>query len=89
MVISSELTNAPMTFINLMNIMFRHYLDAFVVLSIDYILIYSKCEGERINHLRIVLHVLKYHPLYAMFSKCEILLNMFAFPCHIMSGIGI
>lgn len=88
-VIFSRLRNAPTTFINLMNRMFRHYFDVFVILFIDYILIYSKSEGERINHLKIVLQVVKDHPLYAMFSKCEIWLNLFAFPFHIMSRMGI
>ncbi|KAH0773395.1 hypothetical protein KY290_010532 [Solanum tuberosum] len=57
------LTNAPVAFMNLMNRVFSHYLDMFVIVFIDDILIYSRSEDEHIDHLRIVLQVLKDHQL--------------------------
>ena len=65
------LTNAPAAFMDLMHMVFQPYLDQFVVVFVDDILIYSKSEEEHKGHLRIVLHVLRDHQLYAKFSKCE------------------
>ncbi|XP_057248893.1 uncharacterized protein LOC125498681 [Beta vulgaris subsp. vulgaris] len=65
------LTNAPVVFMDLMNRVFRPYLDKFVVVFIDDILIYSKDVSEHEEHLRTVLQVLKENRLYAKFSKCE------------------
>ena len=65
------LTNAPMTFMDLMYRVFQPYLDQFVVVFVDDILIYSKSEEEHEGHLRIMLQVLRDHHLYAKFSKCE------------------
>ncbi|KAG8486223.1 hypothetical protein CXB51_019614 [Gossypium anomalum] len=65
------LTNAPVVFIDLMNRIFRPYLDKFVVVFIDDILIYSKDETERAEHLRIVLQTLRDKQLYAKFSKSD------------------
>ena len=70
-VMSFGLTNAPAYFMNLMNKVFMDYLDQFVVVFIDYILIYSKSEEEHEEHLRIVLETLRQHQLYAKFSKCQ------------------
>ena len=56
---SFGLTNEPATFTDLMNIMFRSYLDQFVVVFIDDILVYSKNEEEYEQHLRIVLQTLR------------------------------
>ena len=53
------LTNAPMTFMDLMNRVFRVYLDSFVIIFIDDVLVYSKNEGDHMNNLRVVLQVLK------------------------------
>ncbi|KAH0642123.1 hypothetical protein KY290_035222 [Solanum tuberosum] len=66
---SLGLTNAPTAFMDLMTRVFRHYLDMFVIVFIDDILIYSRSENEHMNHLRIVLQVLKDHQLYVKFSK--------------------
>jgi hypothetical protein len=65
------LTNAPAYFMYLMNKIFMEYLDKFVVVFIDDILIYSKNEEEHEEHLRLVLQKLREHELYAKFSKCE------------------
>src|ERR1041385_2237547 len=72
-VISFGLTNAPVTFSRMMNSIFMEYLDKFVVVYLDDILIYSKNEEEHAEHLRLVLMKLREHRLYAKFSKCEIL----------------
>ena len=65
------LTNAPVAFMGLMNRVFQPYLDQFVVVFVDDILIYSQSEVEHEDHLRIVLQLLRDHQLYAKFSKCE------------------
>jgi hypothetical protein len=70
-VMSFGLTNAPAYFMNLMNKIFMKYLDKFVVVFIDDILIYSKTEEEHAVHLCLVLETLREHQLYAKFSKCE------------------
>ena len=64
------LTNAPAAFMDLMNRVFKKYLDKFVIVFIDDILIYSKTEEEHVEHLRIVLETLRQEKLYAKFSKC-------------------
>ena len=64
-------TNAPMTFMDLMHRVFQPYLDWFVLVFVDNILIYSKSEKEHEDYLRIVLHTLRDHQLYVKFSKCE------------------
>ena len=65
------LTNALAAFMDLMHRVFQPYLDQFVVVFVDDILIYSQSEWEHQCHLRIVLQLLRDHQLYAMFSKCE------------------
>ena len=66
---SFGLTNAPTVFMCLMNNMMHKYLDKFVVVFIDDILIYSKTEEEHKEHLKIILQELRYHQLFAKFSK--------------------
>ena len=68
LVMSFGLTNAPAAFMDLMNRVFREYLDKFVIVFIDDILIYSKTQNEHEEHLEIVLQTLKEHKLYAKFS---------------------
>jgi hypothetical protein len=70
-VMSFGLTNAPAYFMNLMNKVFREYLDRFVMVFIDDILIYSKSDSDHEKHLQLVLQKLQDNQLYAMFSKCE------------------
>ena len=65
------LTNALAAFMDLMHRMFQPYLDQFVVVFVDDILIYSQSEWEHEYHLRIVLQLLRDHQLYTKFSKCE------------------
>jgi hypothetical protein len=76
-VMSFGLTNAPAYFMYLMNKVFMEYLDKFVVVFIDDILIYSKTEEEHEEHLRLVLQKLREHQLYAKFSKCNFWLKDF------------
>ena len=64
------LTNAPAAFMDLMNRVFRPFLDQFVIVFIDDILVYSKNKAEHAMHLRLVLQTLREHQLYAKFSKC-------------------
>jgi hypothetical protein len=71
LVMSFGLTHAPAHFMYLMNSVFLPELDKFVVVFIDDILVYSKNIEEHEEHLRIVLHRLREHQLYAKFSKCE------------------
>ena len=63
------LTNAPAAFMDLMNRVFQPYLDQFVVVFVEDILIYSQSKVEHEDHLRIVLPLLRDHQLYAKFSK--------------------
>ena len=83
-VMSFRLTNAASYFINLMNKVFMYYLDKFVVVFIDDILIYSKSEEEHSKHLRLVLGILQSHQLYAKFSKCQFWLKEVGFLGHIV-----
>jgi hypothetical protein len=83
------LTNAPTIFMDLMNRVFRSYLDKFVVVFIDDILIYSSSQMEHANHLREVLETLRRNKLYAKLSKCEFWLNEVVFLGHVISEKGI
>ncbi|XP_019251552.1 PREDICTED: uncharacterized protein LOC109230519, partial [Nicotiana attenuata] len=71
LVMSFGLTNAPAVFIHLMHSVFRPYLDSFVIVFIDDILVYSRSREDHEQHLRTVLHTLREKKLYAKFSKCE------------------
>ena len=86
---SFGLTNAPALFMNLMNSVFMEYLDKFVVVFIDDILIYSKNDEEHAEHLKLVLGKLREHQLYAKFSKCEFWLKEVAFLGHVLSAGGV
>ncbi|KAK9044452.1 hypothetical protein V6N11_058352 [Hibiscus sabdariffa] len=83
------LTNAPAAFMDLMNRIFKPYLDKFVVVFIDDILIYSQTKEEHAEHLRIVLQTLRDKQLFAKFSKCEFWLNEVTFLGHVISADGI
>jgi hypothetical protein len=89
LVMSFGLTNAPASFMYLMNSVFMNELDKFVVVFIDDILIYSKNKAEHAKHLRIVLQRLRDHKLYAKFSKCEFWLDSVKFLGHTISQEGI
>jgi hypothetical protein len=86
---SFGLTNAPVYFMHLMNKVFIEYLDKFMVVFIDDILIFSKNEEEHDEHLRLVLQKLRENQLYDKFNKCEFLLKEVSFLGHIISEGGI
>ena len=83
------LTNAPAAFMDLMNRVFQPYLDQFVVVFVDDIMIYSQSEVEHEDHLSIVLQLLRNHQLYAKFSKCEFWLTKVGFLGHVVSTSGV
>jgi hypothetical protein len=83
------LTNVPADFMDLMNKVFMEYMDKFVVVFIDDILIFSKTEEEHEKHLRMVLEELTSNQLYAKFSKCEFWLSEVAFLRHVISARGV
>ena len=83
------LTNAPAAFMDLMHRILQPYLDQFVVIFMDDILIYSQSEWEHEYHLRIVLQLLRDHQLYAKFSKCEFWLTEVRFLGHMVSASGV
>ena len=83
------LTNAPAAFMDLMHRVFRPYLDSFIMIFIDDILVYSRSEEEHEEHLRVVLQTLKEHKLYAKFSKCDFWLDKVTFLGHIISKNGL
>ena len=83
------LTNAPAYFMDLMNRVFKAYLDQFVIVFIDDILVYSKTIEEHQEHLRIVLSTLQGHQLYAKKSKCEFWLDSVQFLGHVVSRKGV
>jgi hypothetical protein len=83
------LTNVSAYFMYLMNKVFMKYLDKFVVVFIDDILIFSKMEEEHEKHLRMVLEKLRSNQLYAKFSKCEFWLTEVAFLGHVISAGGV
>ena len=89
MVMSFELTNAPAAFMDLMHRVFQPYLDQFVVVFVDDILIYSQSEWEHEYHLRVVLQLLRDHQLYTKFCKCEFWLTEVRFLGHVVSALGV
>ncbi|GJW86541.1 putative reverse transcriptase domain-containing protein [Tanacetum coccineum] len=83
------LTNAPAVFMDLMNRVCKPYLDKFVIVFIDDILIYSKNKKEHEEHLRTILELLKKEELYAKFSKCEFWIPKVQFLGHVINSEGI
>ena len=83
------LTNAPAAFMDLMNRVFQSYVDQFVVVFIDDILVYLKDRENHDTHLRVALETLRKEYLYAKLSKCEFWLNEVSFLGHIVSKEGI
>jgi len=82
-------TNAPAVFMDYMNRIFRPFLDKFVVVFIDDILIYSRTPEEHAEHLRVVLGILREKQLYAKLSKCEFWMDEVQFLGHVISAQGI
>ena len=83
------LTNAPTTFMCLMNNVLSKYLDKFVVVFIDDILIYSMTKEEHDEHLKKILQMLREHQLYAKFNKCDFYKNKIQYLGHVISEEGI
>ncbi|GKE17264.1 putative reverse transcriptase domain-containing protein [Tanacetum coccineum] len=88
-VIPFGLTNAPAVFMGLMNRVCKPYLDKFVIVFIDDILIYSRDKKEHEEHLKTILELLKKEELYAKFSKCEFWIHMVKFFGHVIDSSGI
>ena len=86
LVMSFGLTNALAAFMDLMNSVFQNYLDSFIIVFIDDILVYSKNDSDHRGHLRVVLQTLKQHQLFAKYSKCEFWLRSVTFLGHIVSS---
>ena len=83
------LSNAPVVFMFMMNNVMHKYLDNFVVVFIDDILIYSKSEEEHKEHLKMVMQELREHQLYAKFSKCDFLKDKIQYLGHVVTKEGI
>ncbi|KAI5316249.1 hypothetical protein L3X38_045425 [Prunus dulcis] len=83
------LTNAPAAFMDLMNRVFRRYLDRFVIVFIDDILMYSKSRKAHMKHLELVLKTLRRKKLFAKFSKCQFWLDRVNFLGHVISADGV
>jgi hypothetical protein len=88
-VMSFGLTNALAYFMYLTNKVFMEYLDKFVVVFIDDILVHSRSEEEHEEHLRLVLQKLRDNQLYAKFNKCEFWLKEVSFLGHVITDGGI
>ena len=89
LIMSFGLTNAPVAFMDLMNHVFRLFLDRFFMVFIENILVYSKDQEDHDTHLRVVLETLRKEQLYAKLSKCEFWLREVPFLGHIVSEEGI
>src|ERR1043165_6910944 len=86
---SFSLTNAPAMFMDLMNNICKPYLDKFVIMFIDDIMVYHKNKTDHEEHLRLVLELLRQEQLYAKFSKCDFWLREVQFLGHVVNELGI
>ena len=89
LVLPFGLTNAPATFMHLMQQIFRPHLDSFVIVFLDDILIYSKTLDEHKTHVETVLQLLRENKLYAKQSKCEFFRSSVSFLGHVVSADGV
>ena len=81
--------NVPVALLDLMHRVFQPYLNQFVVVFVDDIMIYSQSEDEHEDHLRIFLQALRDHQLYVKFSKCDFWLIEVKFMRHVVSASGV
>ena len=88
-VLAFGLTNAPATFMQLMHDVFRPYLDDFVIVFLDDILVYSRTENEHVEHVKTVLKTLRERKLYAKASKCDFFKNSVDFLGYVVTADGI
>jgi hypothetical protein len=88
-VVPFGLTNAATTFMFLMNNVLNKFLDRFVLVFIDDILIYSKNREDHEEHLKLVLQVLREHRIYAKFSKCDFFHKQVCYLGHVISEEGV
>ena len=86
---SSDLPNAPASFMDQMEKVFQSYLDSIFIVFIDDILIYTKNEGKHMDHLRVVLQVLKEHQLFVKYRKYTFRLRSVPFLCHTICSEGV
>ncbi|HJS83264.1 MAG TPA: reverse transcriptase domain-containing protein, partial [Nitrososphaera sp.] len=89
LVLPFGLTNAPATFMHLMQKTFHPYLDKFVIIYLDDILVYSRSVEDHEQHLRTVLQVLREHRLFGKFSKCSFFQSEIEFLGHVVSSNGV
>ena len=89
LVLPFGLTNAPATFMHLMHSIFREYLDDFIIIFLDDILVYSKGLGDHIHHVRQTLEVLRQNKLYAKVSKCAFFQSSVEYLGHVVSAAGL
>ena len=89
LVMPFDLTNAPTTFMDLMNRVFKPYQDQFVVVFIDDILVYSKNKEEHKKNLHVILQTLREHQHFSKLNKCEFWLDQISFLGHVVSKDGI
>ncbi|VVA41320.1 PREDICTED: retrotransposon, partial [Prunus dulcis] len=89
LVMPFRLTNAPAAFMDLMNRVFQRYLDRFVIVFIDDILVYSKSRKAHMKHLELILKTLRRKKLFAKFSKCQFWLDRINFLGHVISADGV
>ena len=86
---SFSLTNAPATFMSLMNRVFNPFLDSYFIIFIDDNMFYSKTEEDHVDHLHILFGILGKQMFYAKFSKSEFYLKSVAFFGHVLSKEGV
>ena len=86
---SFGLTNTSKAFMDLMNRVFQCYLDSFIVVFIDNLLVYLYNEGDLIGHLRVVLQTIKEYQLFSKYRNYEFWLKSVTFLCHIISSEGV
>ncbi|GJT15472.1 putative reverse transcriptase domain-containing protein [Tanacetum coccineum] len=84
-----DLINASVVFMDLMNRVCKPYLDKFIIVFIDDILIYSRNKEEHVNHLRIILELLRKEKLYAKFSKCDFWIRIVQLLGHLIDSQGL